>query len=42
MLSHGEVVLQGTHDELMAAGGEYTRLFHLQAAGYQDTATAAP
>jgi ATP-binding cassette subfamily B protein len=32
----GQVAEQGTHEELMAAGGEYHRLFTLQASGYQE------
>ncbi|WP_243744579.1 ABC transporter ATP-binding protein [Streptomyces hainanensis] len=35
VLSEGRVREQGTHDGLMAAGGEYRRLFSLQAAGYR-------
>jgi ATP-binding cassette, subfamily B, bacterial len=35
VLSNGEVIEQGTHDELVAAGGRYAHLFALQAAGYQ-------
>jgi ATP-binding cassette subfamily B protein len=35
VLSGGQVAEQGTHDDLMAAGGEYRRLFMLQASGYQ-------
>jgi ATP-binding cassette, subfamily B, bacterial len=30
----GRIVEQGTHDELVAAGGLYRELFHLQASGY--------
>jgi ATP-binding cassette subfamily B protein len=41
VLSNGEVTEQGTHDELLAAGGGYARLFRLQAAGYQGQAVAA-
>ncbi|MFD2416585.1 ABC transporter ATP-binding protein [Amycolatopsis pigmentata] len=37
VLSEGRVVEQGDHTTLMAAGGEYARLFALQAAGYQAT-----
>jgi ATP-binding cassette subfamily B protein len=34
VLGGGAVVEQGTHAELVAAGGEYARLFGLQAEGY--------
>ncbi|WP_433090032.1 ABC transporter ATP-binding protein [Dactylosporangium sp. CA-052675] len=34
VLHHGRVVEQGTHDELIDAGGRYSELFRLQAAGY--------
>lgn len=36
VLSDGRVVERGSHAELIAAGGEYARLFALQASGYQD------
>ncbi|MGS2618745.1 ABC transporter ATP-binding protein [Micromonospora sp. LZ34] len=34
VLDQGRLVQQGTHDELMAAGGLYRELFELQASGY--------
>lgn len=36
VLADGRVAESGTHDELMAMGGRYRRLFSLQAAAYQD------
>lgn len=35
VIESGEVVEQGTHEELLADGGRYAKLFLLQAAGYQ-------
>jgi ATP-binding cassette subfamily B protein len=35
VLSGGEVVEEGTHDELVALNQEYARLFNLQASAYQ-------
>jgi ATP-binding cassette subfamily B protein len=35
VVADGQVAEQGTHEELMAADGEYHRLFTLQASGYQ-------
>lgn len=35
VLLAGELVEQGTHEQLLQAGGRYARLFSLQAAGYQ-------
>ncbi|HEY4016248.1 MAG TPA: ABC transporter ATP-binding protein [Polyangiaceae bacterium] len=35
VLEKGHVVEQGTHDELLARGGRYARMFALQAEGYR-------
>lgn len=35
VLAGGELVEQGTHEELLQLGGRYARLFQLQAAGYR-------
>jgi ATP-binding cassette subfamily B protein len=35
-LVDGRIAERGSHDELMDSGGEYARLFRLQADGYQD------
>jgi ATP-binding cassette subfamily B protein len=35
VLARGRVVEEGTHDELLARGGHYARLFEFQAAGYR-------
>jgi ATP-binding cassette, subfamily B, bacterial len=34
VLEHGRIIEQGTHSELVAAGGRYAHLFELQAQGY--------
>ncbi len=35
VLDHGQITETGTHDQLLAAGKEYARLFNLQAKSYQ-------
>jgi hypothetical protein len=42
MLEKGRITERGTHDELMALGGEYAEMFSLQAKKYnlQNVATA--
>jgi ATP-binding cassette, subfamily B, bacterial len=39
VLHRGGVVESGTHEELMAAGGRYAGMFHLQAAAYLEART---
>ncbi|MFI1939671.1 ABC transporter ATP-binding protein [Streptomyces purpureus] len=41
LLDGGRITEQGTHDELMAAGGAYERLFTVQARGYLPQPAAA-
>ncbi len=41
VLAGGRIVEHGSHDALMTTGGEYARLFSLQASGYQDTRVVA-
>jgi ATP-binding cassette subfamily B protein len=38
VLEHGRIVEDGSHDELMMAGGRYARMFRLQASNYTDAA----
>jgi ATP-binding cassette subfamily B protein len=35
VLDHGRIAEEGSHQNLVAAGGEYARLFELQAANYR-------
>jgi ATP-binding cassette subfamily B protein len=35
VLADGEIEAEGTHEELLAAGGRYAELFDLQAAGFR-------
>ena len=35
VLADGEIMEQGTHQQLVALGGRYAELFELQAAGYR-------
>jgi ATP-binding cassette subfamily B protein len=35
VISGGRIVEQGGHDQLMAQGGQYAKLFTLQAKGYR-------
>ena len=39
VLHKGRLVEEGSHDELMTLGGQYSELFTLQARAYQDEAT---
>ena len=40
MFKEGEMVEYGTHDELLAKGGAYAEMFHVQAQYYQEEAVA--
>jgi ATP-binding cassette subfamily B protein len=42
LLSDGRRAEYGTHEELLARGGEYTRLFTMQAFAYLDTPVGTP
>jgi len=35
MMEHGQIIEQGTHEELMALGGKYAEMFNLQAERYR-------
>ena len=35
VLDEGQVIETGTHTELLALGGEYAKLFTIQAEGYR-------
>lgn len=41
VLEGGQVTEQGTHDDLLAAGGRYAELFHLQARRFEDAEAEA-
>jgi ATP-binding cassette subfamily B protein/ATP-binding cassette subfamily C protein len=41
LIHGGRITEQGSHAELIAAGGHYAELFALQASGYQDVAQAS-
>ncbi|HXW45078.1 MAG TPA: ATP-binding cassette domain-containing protein [Streptosporangiaceae bacterium] len=40
VVEHGAITEDGSHDELVAAGGEYARLFRLQASSYRASGAA--
>ena len=40
VMHHGRLVEQGTHEELLAAGGRYAVLYHIQATAYADRGSA--
>jgi ATP-binding cassette subfamily B protein len=35
VIENGQIAEYGSHDELLALGGTYARLFEMQAAGYR-------
>ena len=36
VFAHGELIESGKHEELMTLGGEYCKMFTLQASGYRE------
>jgi ATP-binding cassette subfamily B protein len=42
VLDHGEIVEQGTHQQLLTRGGTYARLWHHQSGGFLDDRTGQP
>jgi len=42
VINEGQIIEEGTHDELIALNGEYCKAFLLQAQGYSTTTTIAP
>lgn len=42
VLEHGTITEEGTHAELLARGGLYAELFHVQARGFLDTVAPEP
>ncbi|MBT1179883.1 ABC transporter ATP-binding protein [Bifidobacterium vespertilionis] len=42
LLADGRIAEQGTHEQLLSAGGEYARLFGTQSKYYRDDPTAKP
>lgn len=42
VMEHGDIVEQGTHDELLAAGGAYARLYRSQFEGASSECESSP
>ena len=40
VIEQGRVIEDGSHEELLRRNGLYARLFHLQAAGYLESAAS--